>query len=129
MKVVLFDGVCNLCNSSVDWIVRHDRKAVFHFASLQSEYGRKVLAEHGLAADYTDSVLLLDEGQLYERSTAALRVLKHLGGAWSLLYGFVLIPSVLRNPVYNFVARNRYKWFGKRDTCRIAEPELKSRFL
>jgi predicted DCC family thiol-disulfide oxidoreductase YuxK len=129
MKVILFDGVCNLCNSSINWIIDHDKKNVFKFASLQSDYGKAIIKQFNLQGDYLDTVLLMDENRIYERSTAVLRIAKYLGGIYSLLYITVIIPKGLRNLVYNYIARNRYKWFGKQDACRIPTPELKQKFL
>lgn len=129
MTVVLFDGVCNLCNGSVNWLIDHDTKNQFQFASLQSDYGKKVVAQFDLKGDYLDTVLLLEDDQVYMRSEAILRIGKKLGGGYSLLYGFVIVPSFIRDFFYNIVARNRYGWFGKQDTCRIPTPELKAKFL
>ncbi len=129
MSVVLFDGVCNLCNGSVNWLIDHDKKNQFQFASLQSDYGKKVVAQFNLKGDYLDTVLLLEDGKVYMRSEAVLRIGKKLGGGYSLLYGFVIIPAFVRDFFYNIVARNRYRWFGKQDACRMPTPELKANFL
>jgi len=129
MTVVLFDGVCNLCNGSVNWLIDHDTKNQFQFASLQSDYGKKVVAQFNLKGDYLDTVLLLQDDQVYMRSEAVLRICKKLGGGYSLLYGFVIVPAFIRDFFYNIVARNRYRWFGKQDACRIPTPELKAKFL
>ena len=129
MSVVLFDGVCNLCNSSVNWLIDHDKKNQFQFASLQSDYGKKVVAQFNLKGDYLDTVLLLEDGKVYMRSEAVLRIGKKLGGGYSLLYGFVIIPAFVRDFFYNIVARNRYRWFGKQDACRMPTPEMKAKFL
>lgn len=129
MLVVLFDGVCNLCNSSVNWIIDHDKEGKFKFASLQSVYGQNVVKQFNLSGEYMDTVLLLDGDKLYKRSDAVLRIAKHIGGIYSLAYVFVIIPAFIRNFFYNFVARNRYRWFGKQDACRIPNPELKAKFL
>lgn len=127
--VILFDGVCNLCNASVQFVIRHDPRHHFRFASLQSEYGKKILAEHQLPPDDYGSFLLLEDGRLYKQSTAALRVARKLNAAWPLLYGFVIVPPFIRNAVYNFVARNRYKWFGKKEACWVPTPALKQLFI
>ncbi|AKQ46908.1 hypothetical protein TH63_16745 [Rufibacter radiotolerans] len=126
---ILFDGVCNLCNGFVQFVITHDPKGHFKFASLQSEVGQEVLKAYGLPTTHFQSVLLLENGQLYSRSTAALRVVRHLSGAWSLLYGFTLVPRFLRDPAYDFVSRNRYRWFGQRESCMLPTPDLKARFL
>ena len=129
MSVVLFDGVCNLCNGSVNWLIDHDKKNHFQFASLQSDYGKKVVAQFNLKGDYLDTVLLLEDGKVYMRSEAILRIGKKLGGGYSLLYSFLIIPAFVRDFFYNIVARNRYRWFGKQDVCRMPTPELKAKFL
>jgi len=129
MKVVLFDGVCNLCNSLVNWIIDHDKKNLFKFASLQSVYGQKRVAELGLSDNYLDTVILDDEGKGYSQSDAVLQVARHIGGFYSLAVVFFLVPRFIRDFIYQLVASNRYKWFGKQESCRIPTPELKSRFL
>ncbi|GAA4836252.1 thiol-disulfide oxidoreductase DCC family protein [Algivirga pacifica] len=128
-KVILFDGVCNLCNGTVNFIIDRDPKGKFQFASLQSEEGEKVLQQNGIAEVSLDSVVLLKNGQLYKKSTAALHIARELKGAWPLFYGFIIVPRFIRDGVYNWIAKNRYKWFGKSDACRIPTPELKERFL
>jgi predicted DCC family thiol-disulfide oxidoreductase YuxK len=128
-NIILFDGVCNLCNSSVQFVIRHDKGAKFKFASLQSEFGQKILREEQLPVDDLRSFILIENGKVYTRSTAALRVAKKLGGAWPLLYGFIIVPRFIRDAVYDLIARNRYKWFGKQEACWVPTPELKNRFL
>jgi predicted DCC family thiol-disulfide oxidoreductase YuxK len=127
--IVLFDGVCNLCNGAVQFIIRHDKKNIFMFASLQSEVGRKILEQYNFPLDELNSFILIENNKAYTRSTGALRVAKKLNGLWPLLYGFIIIPKLLRDGIYNWVAGNRYKWFGKKDACMIPTPELKARFL
>src|SRR4051812_49173652 len=129
MKTILFDGVCNLCNSSVNWVIDHDKNNLFHFASLQSEVGKKKLEEIGHDESYMDSILLDDEGQTFAEADAVLRILKHLGGVYSFAGIFWLVPRFIRNFVYKLVAKNRYKWFGKQDNCWVPTPELKAKFL
>ncbi|WP_207433894.1 thiol-disulfide oxidoreductase DCC family protein [Sabulibacter ruber] len=126
---VLFDGVCNLCNGFVQFVINHDPEGYFHFTSLQSEMGQKVLKAHGLPTEQFKTVLLLENGKLYSRSTAALRIVRRLNGGWSLLYAFLLVPTFLRDPLYDWVSRNRYKWFGQQESCMLPTPELKARFL
>ncbi|MBO2545106.1 thiol-disulfide oxidoreductase DCC family protein [Salegentibacter agarivorans] len=129
-KIVLFDGVCNLCNSAVTFIIEHDKKDVFRFASLQSEIGRKLVEERGMDPEELDSIVLIDPGVAYYRkSTAALEISRELSGGYSLLKNFLFIPESLRDGIYNFVANNRYKWYGKKESCMIPTPELKSKFL
>jgi predicted DCC family thiol-disulfide oxidoreductase YuxK len=127
--IVLFDGVCNLCNGAVQFIIRHDKKNIFMFASLQSEVGRKILEQYNFPLDELNSFILIENNKAYTRSTGALRVAKKINGLWPLLYGFIIIPKFIRDSIYNWVAGNRYKWFGKKDACMIPTPELKARFL
>lgn len=127
--VILFDGVCNLCNGSVLFIIKRDPKARFRFASLQSAYGESFLKKHGLSTKEYDSIILIDGGRLYTQSSAALRIAKRLGGAWPLLYIGMMVPKFLRDAIYNFIAKNRYRWFGKKEACMIPTPELRSRFM
>ena len=128
-KIILFDGVCNLCNSSVQFIIKRDKRNQFLFASLQSAAGQQYLRRFGLPADTFNSFVLVEDDQCYTRSTAALRIARSLGGAWSLLYAFIVLPRFIRDAVYNLIARNRYKWFGKKEACWVPTPELKSKFL
>lgn len=127
--IVLFDGECNLCNTSVQFIIRHDRKGAFRFASLQGAYGRKLLTSLGITEATPDTFLLQADGKVYLASEGALRTLRRLGLPWSLLYGFMILPSRFRDAVYGFVARNRYRWFGKKEECYLPTPELRARFL
>lgn len=126
--VILFDGVCNLCNSSVQFVIKHDPKRQFRFASIQGDYGQQVLKLFHLPPDSLNSFILLKDNQIYTHSTGALKVAKQLSGAWPLLYAFIIIPAFIRNAVYQFIANNRYKWFGKKESCAIPSPELKSLF-
>jgi predicted DCC family thiol-disulfide oxidoreductase YuxK len=127
--IVLFDGDCNLCNASVQWILRRDRRARFRFGSLQSKAGRAALAAHGLPEAQIDSLVLLDGGRAFLRTDAALRIAIGLGLPWSLCAPMLLVPSFLRDLSYRLVARNRYRWFGRRETCMVPRPELRARFL
>ena len=126
---ILFDGVCNLCNASVQYVIKHDPDAVFKFASLQSETGQQLLAKYDLAANNMNSFVLIKEGKAYTRSTAALLVARQLKGIIKLLYGFIIVPSFIRNAVYDLISKNRYKWFGKKDSCMIPTASLQTRFL
>jgi predicted DCC family thiol-disulfide oxidoreductase YuxK len=128
-KIVLFDGVCNLCNSSVQFILTRDKKNQFLFGSLQGETGQAYLEKFKLPPGTLNSFMLVEEGVLYTKSTGALRMLKHIGGAWSLLYAFIIVPKFIRDAVYSLVANNRYKWFGKQETCWLPSPALKEKFL
>jgi len=127
--IVLFDGVCNLCNRSVQTILRHDRQARFRFASLQSPVGERLRVELGIDREKVDSVILVEGGRWYKESDAALRIARGLGGPWKALEIFRLIPRPLRDAAYRLIARNRYRWFGKRETCWLPTPELRGRFL
>lgn len=128
-KIVLFDGVCNLCSGSVQFILKRDKKNQFLFGSLQGNYGQEMLRKYRLPANEFNSFMLIEEEKLYTKSSGALRMLKHLGGAWALLYVFIVVPKFIRDAVYNLVARNRYKWFGKKNECWLPGPEWKARFL
>ncbi len=126
---ILFDGVCNLCNGSVQFVIRHDPGGKFRFAALQSEFGQEQLTKHGIDPSQLLSIVFLINGRMFDRSRAALEIARRLNGLWPLLYIFVIVPPFIRNAVYNWIARNRYRWFGKQDACMIPTPELKSRFL
>ena len=129
-KIILFDGVCNLCNRSVNYVIKHDKKDMFRFAALQSEIGNKLVAQRNIDTTKIDSILLLEPNiAYYTKSTAALQIGKTFGGGWQLLTVLEWIPEVFRDWIYDVVARNRYRWFGKRDQCMIPTPELKSKFL
>jgi predicted DCC family thiol-disulfide oxidoreductase YuxK len=129
--IVLFDGVCNLCNASVRFIIERDPSARFKFAAQQSGAGQALLAEHGLALDegVSDSIVLIEHGQMWRESAAALRIVSGLGGPWRVLGWLRVIPRPVRDMGYHFLARNRYRWFGKTEECRIPTPELRARFL
>jgi len=129
--IVLFDGVCNLCNGAVRFIVDRDPQAHVCFASLQSDTARQLLAEFGVSLPDADpgTLYLIENGRLYDRSTAALRIARHLHGLWPLVSVFQAVPAFVRDPVYEFVAARRYRWFGREDACRVPTPEEASRFL
>lgn len=129
--VVLFDGVCNLCNGAVRFIVDRDPAGNFHFASLQSPAGQRLLRERGVTPPEGDpeSVLLVEGERVWSRSDAALRVARGLAWPWRWAWVFALVPRVIRDAVYRWVARNRYRWFGKSEECRVPTPELRARFV
>jgi predicted DCC family thiol-disulfide oxidoreductase YuxK len=127
--VVLFDGVCNLCNGTVQFIIAHDPSAHFRFAALQSEASRRLLGETQMRGTLPDSVVLVEDGCVYSRSTAALRIARRLSLPWPLLFALIVVPRPLRDMVYDLIARHRYAWFGKRDSCMMPTPELGARFL
>ena len=124
--VVVFDGVCNLCNSSVDFIVRHDEDAVFALAANQSDAAQELLGER--AAD-TDTIALVENGEVHYRSAAVLRIARRLPWPWRMAYGFIVVPRPIRDAAYRFLAKNRYRWFGKKDSCRLPTEAEASRFL
>ena len=128
-SVVLFDGLCNLCNGAVRFIIARDRKERFRFASLQSTIGRRFLAEHRLGDSKLNTLVLLEGRRAWTRSTAALRIARRLSGPWPLLYALVFLPRLLRDPLYALLAHNRYRWFGRLATCWLPSPELRKRFL
>jgi len=128
-SIILFDGVCNLCNTAVQFVIRRDQAGHFLFASLQSEEGKKILAENNLPPGEMQSFILLEDGKAYDRSTAALKVLRKLKGFWPLLYSFMVVPKFIRDGVYQVIAKNRYQWFGKKNECMIPTAELRARFL
>jgi predicted DCC family thiol-disulfide oxidoreductase YuxK len=128
-SVVLFDGVCNLCNRSVLFVIDRDPHGHFAFAPLQSDEGQRLLAAYAPGETDLSSVVLVEGGRAYTRSTAALRIARRLTGLWPLLRVFFLVPRPLRDGVYDWIARNRYRWFGREDACRVPTPELRARFL
>ncbi len=128
-KVILFDGVCNLCNGAITFIIDRDASDLFRYAPLQSNIGKELAIKHHIDLKSVDSIILVTEKRAYTKSTAALKIAKHLNGGWPLLSLFLIIPKFIRDWVYDFIARNRYKWFGKKEACMIPTPELKSKFL
>ncbi|MEK8132857.1 thiol-disulfide oxidoreductase DCC family protein [Paenibacillus filicis] len=127
--VVLYDGVCGFCQRAVQFILPRDRKGSFRFAALQSEIGQSLLQEYGLGNASPDTFVLIDRGHAYTRSTAGLRVLRELGGAWSWLFAAIIVPRPIRDYVYGVIARNRYRLFGKADACLLPGPDVRARFL
>ncbi|MEN0006062.1 MAG: thiol-disulfide oxidoreductase DCC family protein [Bacteroidota bacterium] len=126
--IILFDGVCNLCNGFVQFIIKRDPAGQFRFVALQSEVGEALLAALEFPTADMSTVILVENGQVYTHSDVALRIVRRLGGAWPLLYSFRLIPNGIRNGIYRIIAKNRYAWFGQRDQCMIPTPDLKARF-
>jgi predicted DCC family thiol-disulfide oxidoreductase YuxK len=127
--VVLFDGVCNFCNSSVNFIIRNDKKDYFRFTPLQSEIGIKISEKYNLDSGNLKSVILVDKGKIYTKTTAALRIAKQLSGAWPALYVFIIVPAPIRDVIYNIIAKNRYKWWGEKESCMIPTPDVRKKFL
>ncbi|MDT0621614.1 thiol-disulfide oxidoreductase DCC family protein [Croceitalea vernalis] len=129
-KIILFDGVCNLCNTSIQFVIKHDKTDEFRYAALQSEVGQQLTSERGIDTSTVDSIVLIDPGvAYYTKSDAALEIGSNLKGYRTLSKFFKLFPVGFRNMIYDFVARNRYKWYGKQDACMIPTPELQAKFL
>ncbi len=129
-KIILFDGVCNLCNGAVQYVIERDTEDRYRFAPLQSDIGQKLISERHIDSSVVDSVILIEPGVAYYiKSDAAIEIARDLGGIWSLLALFKWIPARMRNIVYDFIAHNRYKWYGKKDQCMVPTPELKAKFL
>ena len=126
--IILFDGVCNLCSNTVRFVIKRDRKDLFKFASLQSGVGQELAQKHGIPSN-TNSFILIEKGKVYTQSTGALKVASKLSGPLRLLAIFIIVPPIIRNAVYNLIAGNRYKWFGKKNECWIPTPSLKNKFL
>ncbi len=127
--IILFDGVCNFCNGMVLFIIKQDKQKVFRFAALQSEAGQRLLETYQLPRNDFDSFLLIENGKVYRSSTAGLRLYNKLPWYWMWMQVFWIVPKIFRDAVYDFIARNRYKWFGKKETCMIPTPDVRSRFL
>jgi predicted DCC family thiol-disulfide oxidoreductase YuxK len=127
--IVLFDGICNFCSGSVIFIIRRDSHGYFRFAALQTESGAALMGKFNIQTDQRDTLILIENDKAYFRSTAALRIARKLKGAWKLFYLFVIIPPFFRDFFYDLVAKNRYRWFGKLDSCFIPDQSIKKRFL
>lgn len=128
-SIIFFDGVCNLCNSSIDFVIQRDINDHFLVGALQDDFSKKILSKFEVREDYLDSIVLVEKGKIYYKSTAALIIAKNLSGLWPALYSLILIPKFLRDPIYDWIGVNRYRWFGKKNTCRLATPEEKAKFL
>jgi predicted DCC family thiol-disulfide oxidoreductase YuxK len=127
--IIFFDGICNFCNSSVNFIIKRDKKNYFKFASLQSEYAQNFLELKNLPKNEFESIILLENNKIFQKSTAALKIAKHLNGFWKIFYILIIIPSFIRNFFYDIIAKNRYKWFGKRESCMIPDEKVRDKFL
>jgi predicted DCC family thiol-disulfide oxidoreductase YuxK len=127
--ILLFDGICRFCNQSVQFVIRHDRHGKFKFAALQSSIGQELLKKYTLPTNDFNSLVLVKGNSCYTKSAAVLQICLGLGGLWRILYLLIVIPQPLRDGIYNLVAKNRYKWFGKHDHCMIPTPEVRKRFL
>jgi predicted DCC family thiol-disulfide oxidoreductase YuxK len=128
-SILLFDGHCSLCNGAVDFVLKRDTRKKLLLASIQGTAGQGVLKKYELPPSYLDTLVLVEEGKVYLGSTAALRVARLLGGGWPLFYGLIIIPKGVRDRIYQWISRNRYQWFGRRDTCRIPSASESAHFL
>lgn len=129
-KIILFDGVCNLCNNSVQFVIKHDKKDIFRFTALQSDLGQKIIKHLGIDTKNIDSIVLYEPNKAYYyKAEAALKIINEFGGIYFLLRVFSLFPKSIANAVYDYVARNRYRWYGKQDACMVPTPELSAKFL
>ncbi len=127
--IILFDGVCNFCNSAVNFVIKRDKNNLIQFSPLQTEIAHELLARHKLPTEDMKSFIFIEEGKSYTQSTAALKVCRYLTGLWPLLYSFIIIPRFIRDGIYKWIAKNRYKWFGQKTECMIPTPELLAKFL
>ena len=129
-KIILFDGVCNLCDSAVQFIIKHDKKDIFRFASLQSDLGKEITTYLGVSSEKLDSIILYQPGfAYYHKSQAVFEIAKDLGGIFSLAQIFSILPSSFTDSIYDYIAKNRYKWYGKKDACMLPSTHLKAKFL
>ena len=129
-KIILFDGVCNLCDSAVQMISKHDKKDVFRFVALQSDLGQKIIKHLGIDTQKIDSIILYQPGfAYYYKSEAALEIAKNLGGIFYIASQFSVLPTSFTNRIYDYIAKNRYKWYGKKEACLIPTKEIQAKFL
>tara|TARA_B110000259_G_scaffold48801_1_gene56971 strand:- start:55 stop:486 length:432 start_codon:yes stop_codon:yes gene_type:complete len=128
-SIILFDGVCNLCNGAVNFVIKRDPGNVFKFTPLQEKQGVLLLKKHAIDAKMLDSIVLIENGNVYIKSSAALRIAKKMSNLWPLFFALLIIPRFMRDGVYDFIAKNRYKWFGKKEQCMIPTPGLREKFL
>ena len=128
-SIILFDGVCNFCNSAVNFVIKRDKNNLIQFSPLQTEIAHELLARHKLPTEDMKSFIFIEEGKSYTQSTAALRVCRYLTGLWPLLYSLIIVPHFIRDGIYKWIAKNRYKWFGQKNECMIPTPELQAKFL
>ncbi len=128
-RIVLFDGVCNFCNFWIQFALKRDRNRNLMFTSLQGETAKKLLPQYGIDPEVLTSVIFIDQGVVYKESSAALHVCRYLDGGWKILYALIIIPAFIRDGIYKWIGRNRYKWFGKQESCMLPTPEQRSRFL
>jgi len=127
--LILFDGVCNFCNASVNFVIARDPGKIFRFTPLQSATGQETLKRFNLSTTDLDTMVLVQDGRVFTRSTAGLKIARRLSGLWPLFSAFLIVPKFLRDAVYNLIAKNRYRWWGKKDVCMVPTPEVRERFL
>ncbi|MGG9970380.1 thiol-disulfide oxidoreductase DCC family protein [Ferruginibacter sp. SUN002] len=127
--IILFDGVCNFCNGAVNFAIKRDKKRIIKFAPLQSSAGQQLLKQYDLPTATMDSFVFIDNNTAYTQSTAAIKVCSYLSGLWPLCKVFLIVPKFIRDGLYNWIAKNRYKWFGERESCMIPTPDVRARFL
>ena len=127
--IILFDGVCNFCNGMVDFIIRHDPNAYFKLGALQSDEGQALLKQFGISQTDLDTLILIEDGKVFTHSTAVLKIYQHLSGGWSILYDFIVVPQFIRDPLYDFFSKYRYKLFGKSAECRVPTKVERVRFI
>lgn len=128
-NIILFDGHCNLCNGVVQFVLKHDKNKRFRFGSLQGESGQQLLRQYNMPTQEFNTVIVILNNRIYTHSTAALMLVRNLSGLWPMLYVFILVPVFIRDRIYNWVAQNRYRWFGKKETCWVPRPEYRNRFI
>jgi predicted DCC family thiol-disulfide oxidoreductase YuxK len=128
-SIVLFDGICNLCNSSVQFVINHDNKQHFLFASIQSDASAKLLLQHNYKNNSLNTIVLIEGGKTYNKSTAVLKIARNLDGFWKIFYIFLFIPKIIRDKIYDIIAKNRYRWFGKKKECVYYFDLYKNRFI
>ena len=127
--IIMFDGVCKFCHASVQFVIKRDQHRIFLFCPIQSNKGHQLMQQYGVTHSGLTSMILLEKGKVYRKSTAGLRIARGLRMPWPLLYGFILVPAILRDTIYDFIGNHRYKWFGKFDQCWIPDDETRNRFL
>lgn len=128
-RIILFDGVCNLCNGAVNFVIQRDTSNIFKFAPLQENAGTVLLKKYAISFQKLDSIVLIENDKVYVKSSAALRIARKMSGLWPLLYVCLVIPRFIRDGVYDFIAKNRYKWFGRKEQCMIPTPDFREKFL
>lgn len=128
-SIIFFDGICNLCNASIDFVIQRDKNDHFLVGALQEDLSKKVLSKYKVKEEYLDSLVLLEKGEIFYKSSAALKIARNLSGLWPALYPLIFLPTFFRDSVYNWIGTNRYRWFGKKSSCRLPTPTEKAKFL